>query len=147
MKLPGERVSQIQNLQLRDEIDAGKAWKLRQISSTGGKGLGKKEIHQGNNSGYQAINFAYLEGAARIILLGYDMQKTGGKVHFFGDHPKPLGNGPDDFAELAKLFNPLAADLAAEGIEVINCTRTTALNAFPRHTLENVLSSLAQAQV
>jgi len=46
-----------------------------------------EKLHQGSNSGIQAINLAYHLGAREIILLGYDMQPTGGKSHWFGDHP------------------------------------------------------------
>ena len=44
------------------------------------------------NSGATAIVLAGVTGAARIVLLGYDCQKTAGKDHWHGDHPKHLGN-------------------------------------------------------
>ena len=97
-------------------------------------GLGRERLHYGNNSGYQAINLAYLLGATTILLLGYDMQKTGGKSHFFGDHPEPLNAG-SDYSDWARLFVGLAADLRTEGIAVTNYTRETALTCFPRGAL------------
>lgn len=126
--------------------DAAKRFGLNIIYGTSGTGLGREVIHYGNNSGYQAINLAYLKGAATIILLGFDMQHTGGKVHFFGDHPKHLANGPA-FNSILPLFNKLAEDLESAGVEVINCTRKTALTCFKRQDLETVLQSLsAQGQ-
>jgi hypothetical protein len=104
-----------------------------------GDGLGDPHMHFGDNSGYQAINLAYLWGAGRIILLGYDMQHTGGKSHFFGDHPKDLQVG-SDYVDWCHKFAKLAADLAARGVEVINCSRATALDCFPRATIDEVLS-------
>lgn len=99
------------------------------------KGLGKDVMHYGTNSGYQAIGLAYLMGARKILLLGYDMSlDEAGKRHFFGDHPGALHTG-SDYRGWAPLFLPLAVDLAHEGVEVINCSRRTALTAFKRGTL------------
>lgn len=95
-------------------------------------------IHWGGNSGYQAINLAYLWGARRVVLLGYDMQKTDGKSHWFGDHPKGL-NGNSPYPTWIQKFDRLAADLKSEGVEVINATRETALRCFQRANLEDIL--------
>jgi hypothetical protein len=99
-------------------------------------------IHYGMNSGYQAINLAYLMGATHIVLLGYDMQPTGGKQHWFGEHPDELRTGP-----LQSMFAPkfvrLALDLEAAGIRVTNCTRETALTCFKRASLQETLASLS----
>jgi len=95
-------------------------------------------IHHGHNSGYQAINLAYHFGVSRIILLGYDMQHTGGKTHWHGDHPKSLNNAAG-VANWVKNFKPLAKDLARVGIEVINCTTETALDCFKRADVRDVL--------
>lgn len=99
----------------------------------GNKGLGKTKLHHGGNSGYQAINMAYLLGATKIILLGYNMSKPGGKNHFFGDHPKGLHNG--NYEAYAKNFDRLAEDLSQEGVEVINCTPNSKLTQFQRGEL------------
>lgn len=85
-------------------------------------------LRTGRNSGFQAINLAVHLGASRIVLLGYDM---GGK-HFFGNHPD--GSAPP-FADCIKRFATLVAPLAELGVEVINCTRKTALTAFPQRSL------------
>lgn len=93
-------------------------------------------LHFNANSGAQAINLAYLMGATRIILLGYDMGATG-QSHWFGSHPKGLNNG--NYAGYVRNFTKLAADLRYEGVEVINCTRTTALTQFPRAELSSII--------
>lgn len=87
------------------------------------------------NSGYQAINLAYQFGAAKIILIGYDMQHTGGKTHWHGDHPKGLTNA-QGIEGWRKCFTPLAEDLAAIGVDVVNCSNETALTCFRRSTLQ-----------
>lgn len=102
-------------------------------------GLGRHKIHFGNNSGYQAINLAYLLGATSIILVGFDMKRKAGKTHFFGDHPYHKNHqGPNDeiMQRWCGNFVQLAADLRFEGVQVYNATRDTALTAFERKELE-----------
>jgi hypothetical protein len=103
------------------------------------KGLGRDKVFYGSNGGYQAINLVYLFGASRIVLLGFDMQKTGGKSHWHGDHPGDL-NRDCPVRHFAKNFPALASDLAGVGVEVINATRETALECFPKKRLEDALS-------
>lgn len=94
--------------------------------------------HHGN-SGAGAISLAHKGGASRIILLGYDCQRgPNGEAHHHGDHPKGLGNAgsidkwPGQFAAVARRL---------AGVEIINCSRRTALTCFPRADLEEVLRS------
>lgn len=101
-------------------------------------GLGKDRIHFGENSGYQAINLAYLFGAVRIVLLGFDMQNKGQLTHWHGDHPLQL-NRECPVRSFIKKFPALANDLKSEGVEVINATRETALDCFPKMELEDAL--------
>jgi hypothetical protein len=99
-------------------------------------------IRTGRNSGYQALHLAAHFGARRIILLGYDMQATGGETHFHGYHARPMNNpGPGNFARWREHFAELAPELEKRGMEVINCTRETALTCFRRMSLEDVLCS------
>ena len=103
-------------------------------------GLGRDKIHFGNNSGYQAINLAYLLGAKSIILVGYDMKRIAGKLHFFGEHPyhKPHQSPTNEVMQRwCRNFIQLAADLKQEGVEVYNATRDTALTAFELKELES----------
>lgn len=92
------------------------------------------------NSGAAAISLAATSGAKRIIMLGYDCQKTDGKAHWHGDHPKQLGNAgmiarwPAKFAELRR-------DLRS--VEIVNCSRATALDMFERMDLEDALKTPA----
>lgn len=95
-------------------------------------------ITQGKNSGYQAISLAHNFGASRLLLLGFDFQRTGGKSHWHGDHPKGLGNG-GQFHNWIAAMKKLAQDLAAANVEVINCSRKTALTCFPQRSIEECL--------
>lgn len=95
-------------------------------------------VYNGANSGFAAINLAYHFGAERIILLGYDMQKTDGLGHWFGDHPPELSSAAD-FPAFRSFFPLLAADLAEAGVRVVNCSRQTALECFRRSTVQEEL--------
>lgn len=96
------------------------------------------------NSGAQAINLATLAGARRLILIGFDMCKgeVDGKpdqVHWHGDHPRPLNNAPS-FERFIEGMGKMAADLHADGIEVVNCSAKSALPYWPKRSLEDALS-------
>jgi hypothetical protein len=92
------------------------------------------------NSGAAAVNVAAEGGARRIILLGYDCQKTDGKAHWHGDHPSNLGNA-GQIHRWAERFRELAADL--RHLTIINASRATALTCFPRMDLEDALQATA----
>lgn len=113
-----------------------------------GEGLSKKPgmILGGGNSGYQAIALAHHFGAKRIVLLGFDMQRTGGQEHWHGEHPRPLRQNNMYRGWLPK-FPALARDLEAAGVEVVNCSRETAISCFARAALEDVLESAQQEPV
>lgn len=122
--------------------DAAAAFGLEWIRSASRPGLSRDDrvIHEGSNSGYQAINLAAHFGARRILLIGYDMGATG-NTHWFGDHAPAIAGptGRSDFDVFLAAFPQLAADLAAAGIDVVNCTTNTALTAFRRGRLEDEL--------
>lgn len=88
------------------------------------------------NSGAGAISLAAHLGATRVLMLGYDCQRTGGKAHWHGDHPAGLGNA-GSLAKWPAIFEKLASVLV--GTEIINCSRDTALACFPRVRLEDAL--------
>lgn len=72
--------------------------------------------------------------ADRIILLGYDYQHTGGRRHHHEDYPEGWKNVPN-IADRAIDFRAIAQQAP---IPVINCTRETALDCFPRLPLQSV---------
>lgn len=88
------------------------------------------------NSGAGAVMLAARRGARRVVLLGYDCQYDGKRKHWHADHKRPLGNAgsvakwPDQFRGLARYLG---------GVEVLNASRATALDCFPRVTLEEAL--------
>jgi len=133
-------VPEFDGLKVTHDPRAAKRYGLKHItvrSSNGGaelKGvsLDPAYVHSGGNSGFQAFNLAVLFGARRILLLGYDMQGT----HFFGEHPGALRK-TQDYANWIRRFGTVPAMLP--NVEILNCTRATALKCFPQATLEAVL--------
>lgn len=66
-----------------DEREYAESIGLKAIQSSSDAGLGLDCIRTNGNSGAQAINLAYLLGFKTFYLVGFDMQWTGGKSHFF----------------------------------------------------------------
>lgn len=99
-------------------------------------GTVRVQSHGTQNSGAGAIAVAVGFGARRVVLLGYDCQRTKGKAHWHADHPAGLGNAgsldkwPAQFAEVARKF---------PAVDIVNCTRSTALECFRRASLEDML--------
>jgi hypothetical protein len=126
-------------------LPSNNTWGVQILRNDGPHGLATKpdSLRTGSNGGYQAINLAVHLGAARILLLGYDMARAAGKTHWFGEHPK---GAPPPFARMLQAFPTLVAPLAALGVEVVNCTPTTALRTFPRRALRECLAAGAFAE-
>lgn len=111
------------------------------LRNTGAEGLelSPDGLRTGYNSGYQAVNLAYhLAGATRIVLLGFDMW-TGpnGDQNWFGYHPL---HTPSPYPLFLHAFKSLEAPLKAAGIEVVNASRFTVLDSFPRVALEEAFA-------
>lgn len=119
---------------LRAKREFGLSWVLGRNKS----GLGSDCVHFGYNSGYQAINLAYLWGATRIILLGFDCKDINGKSHWFGQHPNEL-NQKQNYAIWINSFAELAKDLVAQNVEVINCSMDSALECFKKVPIEKII--------
>lgn len=109
------------------------------LKKTGKEGLELKPdgLKTGRNSGFQAINLAYHFGAKRIVLLGYDMQKgPKGESHWHGNHPH---HSESPYGIFVRMFDTLVEPLKKVGVEVINCSRVSAVTAFPKADLRDVL--------
>jgi len=95
-------------------------------------------VRIGRNSGYQAINLAVHLGAAKIVLLGYDMQTgPGNNDHFFGNHPH---GGRVPLQTFRPFFDSLVEPLKALNIAIVNASRKTALTCFQRAIIQEALA-------
>lgn len=96
-------------------------------------------VYTYGNSGAQAIQIAAKAGAKRILLLGFDM--NGG--HWHSEHASPLRTTSIElYEQWRKRYPTLATALTARGVEVINCSPTSALECWPRESLEDALARL-----
>lgn len=113
--------------------------RVRVLKNYGSDGLTdvRDGVMTGRNSGYQALHLAVHLGVERVLLLGFDCKRgPEGKKHWFGEHPN-RSEQPHDI--WIRQFNALAPLLERRGIEVINCSRDTALQCFKREPIERVL--------
>lgn len=130
------------------QVCSGEFWTINQNAAkveglnlvVGERGAGVSRcpntVMEGGNSGYQAVGLALLFGASRVVLLGYDMQFTGGKKHWHRDHAKSNPT-PSAMKNWLGNFNLLASQSPAP---IINCSRATALACFPRMGLHEALN-------
>jgi len=92
-------------------------------------------VYHGSNSGAGAILIAAYFGAKNIYLLGYDCQLSA-KKHWHDDHPGKLGNC-DSISHWPKYFEDVKR--MTPGVNIVNCSRQTALTLWPRIPLEQAL--------
>lgn len=94
----------------------------------------------GGNSGFQAVNLAAQTGAGRIALVGFDMHLSAG-IHWHGRHPPGMNNPTRQVVDgWRRGLDAAATKLAALGIDVVNCSPHSALQAYRPMSLEDFLS-------
>lgn len=125
---------------LRVTQDAGAAmrWRLHYLESRQAPGFSLEPgiVHRGDNSGFQALNLAVIAECSPIVLLGFDMKMSGSKRHWFGDHPGAL-NKASPYQHFAAAFNEAA--FRHPQLQIVNATRDTALECWPRVELRDVI--------
>lgn len=109
------------------------------LKNAGGEGLSVDPtgIMTGANSGHQAMNIAFLSGAKRILMLGYDCRQVNGRKHFFGDHPD---KSEPPYSAIRRRYDSMIPFAAKMGVEIINCTPGSWIECFPMRPLESVLA-------
>jgi hypothetical protein len=100
----------------------------------------KDALCHGNNSGYAAINLAYLLGAKRIVLLGYDMHNDGKKGHYHDGYPVPPTGDNIYRDQFIPGFQILADLLKEKKVDVYNASMTSSLRVWPKISFEQALS-------
>jgi hypothetical protein len=121
--------------------EAAKRWRLNYIKYRVDLPWSKDPaiLATGGNSGFQAANLAMLQGATEVILLGYDMGYSGSRKHFWtGLESVPTREiRPSDYNGWLKRWNFALPHIP---YPIINCSRSSYLNYFPKKTLEEALS-------
>ena len=117
--------------------EEGLNYGAKQVNTTKSKGFSTdpKIIHQGSNSGFQALNLAYHFGFVRMYLVGYNMQRVKNKTHFFTDREPSLAV-ESPYNKFVQNYNLIQADIRER---IINCTPDSALTCFRKTHLKNVL--------
>lgn len=110
-------------------------------ATTEGLGLSMRpgRIYNNMNSGAALVNLVAQWGVAKIVLLAYDMLRgEQGQSHYFGDHEGGLPNlGTLD--QWVERMQPIARDLEARGVDIVNASRRTAITAIPQRRLADAL--------
>lgn len=123
------------------ECPAAKKYGLKLIKSrriVEGFSLEPNVIHQGGNSGFQAVNLALVKFHANpVVMVGFDMRGS----HFFGEHPRMPRRDPAkrNFPRWIRHFER-AAQLLPTEIKIINATPNSALQCFPMMDLAEALN-------
>lgn len=126
--------------------EAAERYGLNHIGEVDRKGLSKDPsyVHHGHGSGYTLLNLAYLKGAERVVLLGYDLKYAqdydgynqipgSGPRHYFGEYPEVLQHWPKlevrqgVHVGLLELYETVKRQGA---VEVVNCTPGSAITCF-----------------
>lgn len=95
-------------------------------------------LRTGGNGGYQAVHLAVHLGAPKILLVAFDMKGE----HWFGKHPAILSGASPSTKVWIEQFGKLAKILKTMNVEVINASRESALECFPRGDLGTEITSL-----
>lgn len=84
----------------------------------------------GTNGGFAALDLAAKFGAARIVLLGFDMRVVDGRENCHDRHTAAMHPGRYE-SQFVRDFERLPPQLKRRGIEVVNATPGSALSTFP----------------
>ncbi len=136
----GDRLASFPGLRYTLDPKAAKWATVLQLGAMTGLSTDPGALCTGKNSGFQAIGLAFLLGAIRILLLGFDQQPAAdGREYFFG-RSHPYARPAPPFAAFRPAFASIVEPLTAHGVSVINCSRVSALTVFPRQTLAEALA-------
>ncbi|MFO0271378.1 MAG: hypothetical protein ACK53W_12690 [Gemmatimonadota bacterium] len=95
------------------------------------------------SSGYSAVNYAYLRGARRVVLLGFDYANRDGAHHYARYEWHGSANLNTRYLpSWAAGYRSMLPQLARAGVTVINANPDSAMDAFLRMTLDDALSVL-----
>lgn len=105
-------------------------------------GLSRKvdAVYRGATSGYAALNVAVLKRAKRIVLLGYDYGVSDGRHHYHDAYPWHHIANDQSMPVWAGQFTSAALACRDLGIEVVNASPSSTVNAFPKMSIEEALA-------
>lgn len=89
--------------------------------------------------GGAAINAAYLLGATRIVLLGFDMRINTAGEHNWHDNHKVKERPQIYQNSMIPFLKPMSDAMKVTGLQIANATPGSALTLFPMVSLEELL--------
>lgn len=92
----------------------------------------------GGTSGYGAVNLAYLKRSKRIVLLGYDFYQDEAGKHWHSGYEWVEGKDVRYFDRWARLFGTMTPQLAKAGVNVLNASPMSRVEAFSKVSLEEL---------
>jgi hypothetical protein len=112
------------------------AWVSGFLKNTGQEGFDPHPHHvrTGGNGVYQMMHASIQAGAKKVVLIGVDMRGN----HCHSGHPDKIVIG--NFVAMKNRFETLKPALKERGIDVVNCSPGTELEAFPKADIEAVLA-------
>lgn len=121
---------------------------IRHLRNTGRDGIetAPDAIRHGSNGGYQALMLAMKLGAARVLLLGYDLQLSAdGRSHWHAGHP--IVSPATVYSNLmVPAYERAAPEIARAGVRVVNCTPGSALACFPYRDIGDICDEIDSRQ-
>jgi len=115
-----------------------------------GKGLSNSfDLVHANNSGFMALNLAYLLKPENIFLYGFDLNydaSAGEKTeHWYGSYPwRGIEKKPGLYQMWIPNHKIAATQLTQAGIKVFNVSETSKLDCYPKMSFENAENLLRQ---
>lgn len=103
-------------------------------------------IQSGANSGFGAVNYAYLKRAKHICLFGFDYRPG---PHYCQEryvddrgNPQPADQNARYWVNWGDNFNDCRAQLEREGVTIMNASIHSTVKAFPKCSIEEGLKWL-----
>lgn len=94
----------------------------------------------GGNSGFHALNLAVQFKCRKVVLVGYDMTLSNG-LHWHGKHPGNMNNpSPGNVERWRRAVDNAWRVIQPLGIQVINCSKVSALTSYPKMELDKALA-------
>lgn len=97
-------------------------------------------INAGGTSGFAALNLALLKRATKIILLGYDYCSNKNDWHYNEHHyEKRRSQNSPCWKVWAGYYDRIKGNLEELGINVVNASPKSWIEAFPKRTIDDAL--------
>lgn len=98
-------------------------------------------VGTGGNSGFQALTLAVQFGATGILLVGFDMVSRGNSPHWYGRNEWPGCSNPNEhnYNRWRKAFDQAKPTLDQLGVDVVNASSLSTVEAFRRATVDQAL--------